>query len=258
MAASWASRPRPLSPWRSVETRTRPISLGWLCGFCGRGLLRSHRIRHHDRSVVVSYTSSAGKGPATRPAPIRVGDRRRAAPPAGVSQRAWTPCSRIPTGLFPEEFGVTARTAEGEIAALFFVDQEPIGCDVAVPPALPIAGEGVIPVPRFQRPTRASHLDHRAEFPQILASLLEAFDVFLERRSSEGRQGWPRRRFGAFRLRLGHVRSPGLRTGPPRCRNGSRPGRHRCRGVPLPWWRWGCEPRKAGPCARPPGCRTGG
>src|SRR5262249_2793760 len=129
------------------------------------------------------------------------------------------PKERPPRGLFEAEVGVAACTAQDQRGAVSPVDQDPVRLHVAISPALPVAGQGVVPVLRFQGPMLTQRLDDRAEFGRVLAALLQALDVLLElggRLRIEGRR--KRGRFGRrslLRLALGHVRYPDPRTSLP-------------------------------------------
>ena len=93
---------------------------------------------------------------------------------------------RVHRDLFVQ-VGVRPGAAELQLAFLFPVDQDPVGLDLAVSPCLHVTAEGVIPVPRFQLLASTSGLDHRAEFLQVLAALLQTLQIPLELRSGPGR-----------------------------------------------------------------------
>jgi hypothetical protein len=102
---------------------------------------------------------------------------------------------------------VCAGTGEDQFSTFSQVDHEPVGFDVTVTIALPLAGKGMVFVPRLQGPVMTEHFDERLEFGHVLAAFLLALDVSLELGGRDSFERRRRRRFGRFAL--GHIRYPG-------------------------------------------------
>jgi hypothetical protein len=78
---------------------------------------------------------------------------------------------------FFEEIGVRTRPLENDDIALQFVDQQPIGLDVAFAPANIVTDNLVITVDRVGTFGDDQSAENEFEFLEVLSALLEAFDV---------------------------------------------------------------------------------
>jgi hypothetical protein len=98
---------------------------------------------------------------------------------------------------------VRAGFAQYQLVAFFLVDQDSVRLDVAVPPPLPVPGEGMIFLAPRQGLMGPQRPDHRMEFLQGFAPLLHAFQASLEFRCRFEDQG--RRWFRGLGLGLGLI-----------------------------------------------------
>ena len=113
-----------------------------------------------------------------------------------------------PVKLLPEQIGVRAGPGEDQFSAFSQVDHEPVGFDVTVSKALPLAGKGMVFVPRLQGPVMTQRFDDRPQLGHVLAAFSMASTSRLNlvvgiASSGGGAKG----RFGGFGL--GHIRYPG-------------------------------------------------
>ena len=142
------------------------------------------------------------------PALIRCGMPVAEVPPfkpaAASAEKKSTPADRL------KQVGMGARATALQLAGFFPIDQDPVGFDMAVAPALPVPGQSMVPLARRERLVRPQQADDRLELLHRLAPLLQAFHVPVELRRRAQRQG--RRWFGGVglgpKLRLGQARSP--------------------------------------------------
>ena len=82
--------------------------------------------------------------------------------------------------LFLEQVGVGAGACEQHLGAGCLVDQQPVGCDVALCVALPRAFERMVAPLRIERAAIGERIENGGEQRQILAAFRDAFVIAFE------------------------------------------------------------------------------